>query len=84
MSILLVAAIWCLSMVSVLLGFWLGRSFRPKEDIVAIAQSVRAELPSGKGAVVALSDPELAELERIQTEAEKPNDPNDGIPGYPV
>lgn len=89
MNGLLVGLIWALSMVSLLLGYALGRKSLP--DIYnetpqkgSISDRLRAAMPGGtKGEVVALSEEQLAELERIQNEWKKPNDPNDGVPGYP-
>lgn len=90
MNGLLVGLVWALTVVSLLVGYWLGRKSLPDiyestEEKPSLGQRLRAAMPGGggQGEVVALSDEQLAELERIAKGEDEPNDPNDGIPGYP-
>lgn len=89
MNGLLVGLIWGLSMVSLLLGYALGRKSLPDiyeqgQSAGSLADRIRASMPGGtKGEVVAMSEAQLAELERVKNEWDEANDPNDGVPGYP-
>ena len=93
MNGLLVGLVWALTVVSLLVGYWLGRKaldYGPpylsgeEPPKASIGDRIRAAMPGGgKGEVVSLSDEQLAELERIASGEDEPNDPNDGIPGYP-
>jgi len=91
METLTVGVIWALSLINLLVGFALGRKSLP--DIYeqsqgttqgSLADRIKAAMPGGgKGEVTTLSETQLAELERIKNEWDKPHDPNDGVPGYP-
>ncbi len=94
MNGLTVGLVWALSMVSLLIGYHLGRKSLPDiyeqtqninvEGKPSLGDRIRGAMPGGgKGEVVSMTDEQLAELERISKGEDAPHDPNDGIPGYP-